>query len=62
MKIPEQMNFIETLKPGGPEVMQINTGLYRNQKMMRFSYGCWPQVLISQMFCSVRASIPCPPV
>jgi NADPH:quinone reductase len=27
MKIPEQMNFIKTLKPGGPEVMQINTGV-----------------------------------
>ncbi|MGD0275714.1 MAG: NAD(P)H-quinone oxidoreductase [Syntrophales bacterium] len=26
MKIPEQMNFIETLKPGGPEVMKLNTG------------------------------------
>lgn len=26
MKIPEQMNFIETLKPGGPEVMKLTTG------------------------------------
>jgi NADPH:quinone reductase len=26
MKIPERMNFIETLKPGGPEVLKVNTG------------------------------------
>jgi NADPH2:quinone reductase len=32
MKIPEQMNFIETLKPGGPEVMQINTGVVPQPK------------------------------
>ena len=26
MKIPERMNFIETLTPGGPEVMRLGTG------------------------------------
>ncbi len=26
MKMPERMNFIETLKPGGPEVMRLGTG------------------------------------
>lgn len=26
MTVPEQMNFIETLKQGGPEVMRLNTG------------------------------------
>ncbi|MGO9214176.1 MAG: NAD(P)H-quinone oxidoreductase [Syntrophales bacterium] len=32
MKIPKRMNYIETHKPGGPEVMQIETGIIPQPK------------------------------